>query len=105
MNEGEGHPTVRQTVKQLLKEEGWRGFYKGLGPRFLSMSLWGTSMITTYEFLSKPPVPFYVFFLVVSFLLTYIRVSGLVSDVHVIIHKGQALQIAAWVLCEHELVY
>lgn len=105
MNEGEGHPTVRQTVKQLLKEEGWRGFYKGLGPRFLSMSLWGTSMITTYEFLSKSPVPFYVFFLVVSFLLTYIRVSGLVSDVHVIIHKGQAMQIPAWVLCEHELVY
>jgi hypothetical protein len=82
VNVGEGHPTVRQTVKQLLKEEGWRGFYKGIGPRFLSMSLWGTSMITTYEFLSKPPVPFYVFFLVVSFLLPHIRVLGLVSDVH-----------------------
>jgi len=53
VNVGEGHPTVRQTVKQLLKEEGWRGFYKGIGPRFLSMSLWGTSMITTYEFLKR----------------------------------------------------
>lgn len=52
VNEGDGNPTMKQTVKKLLKEEGWRGFYKGLGPRFFSMSLWGTSMITTYEFLS-----------------------------------------------------
>ena len=45
-------PTIRGTVKQLVSEDGWRGFYRGLGPRFLSMSLWGTSMIVTYEFLS-----------------------------------------------------
>lgn len=45
-------PTIGGTVKQLLNEDGWRGFYRGLGPRFLSMSLWGTSMIVTYEFLS-----------------------------------------------------
>lgn len=57
VNEGDGRPTIKQTVKKLLKEEGWRGFYKGLGPRFFSMSLWGTSMITTYEFLSKLLIP------------------------------------------------
>lgn len=52
-HEGEGRPTIKQTVKLLHKQEGWRGFYKGLGPRFFSMSLWGTSMITTYEFLKR----------------------------------------------------
>lgn len=57
VNEGDGRPTIKQTVKKLLKEEGWRGFYKGLGPRFFSMSLWGTSMITTYEFLSTLLIP------------------------------------------------
>lgn len=56
--EGEGVPTISQTVKSLMKENGWKGFYKGLGPRFISMSLWGTSMITTYEFLSEIPSPF-----------------------------------------------
>ncbi|KAG0576786.1 hypothetical protein KC19_5G107600 [Ceratodon purpureus] len=65
VNEGDGRPTIKQTVKKLLKEEGWRGFYKGLGPRFFSMSLWGTSMITTYEFLSMPlsPLASLIFFI------------------------------------------
>lgn len=52
-SEGGGRPTIKQTVKQLLRDDGWWGFYKGVGPRFLSMSLWGTSMITTYEFLKR----------------------------------------------------
>ncbi|KAG6552021.1 hypothetical protein Mapa_006327 [Marchantia paleacea] len=52
-SETEGTPTISQTVKQLIKENGWRGFYKGLVPRFVSMSLWGTSMITSYEFLKR----------------------------------------------------
>ncbi|KAL3682108.1 hypothetical protein R1sor_000130 [Riccia sorocarpa] len=51
--ETDGTPTVAQTVKQLIKENGYRGFYKGLVPRFVSMSLWGTSMITSYEFLKR----------------------------------------------------
>ncbi|KAH9323623.1 hypothetical protein KI387_018262, partial [Taxus chinensis] len=48
-NYGEGRPSVMKTTRQLLKEDGWKGFYRGFGPRFLSMSLWGTSMIVTYE--------------------------------------------------------
>lgn len=49
-----GHkPTIRDTVKQLMNEDGWKGFYRGLVPRFLSMSLSGTSMIVTYEFLKR----------------------------------------------------
>ncbi|WMV17310.1 hypothetical protein MTR67_010695 [Solanum verrucosum] len=46
-------PTARQVVKQLIAEDGWTGFYRGLGPRFVSMSAWGTSMILAYEYLSR----------------------------------------------------
>jgi len=51
---------ARQVVKRLVAEDGWKGFYRGLGPRFLSMSVWGTSMIVAYEYLS---MPFFSFFL------------------------------------------
>ncbi|CAI0454516.1 unnamed protein product [Linum tenue] len=44
--------TARQVVKTLVKDDGWTGLYKGLGPRFVSMSAWGTSMILAYEYLS-----------------------------------------------------
>ncbi|PHT56970.1 hypothetical protein CQW23_05456 [Capsicum baccatum] len=46
-------PTARQVVKQLIAEDGWTGFYRGLGPRFVSMSAWGTSMILAYEYLKR----------------------------------------------------
>ncbi|KAF7144790.1 hypothetical protein RHSIM_Rhsim04G0245800 [Rhododendron simsii] len=46
---GVGRPSVVKTTKTLLKEDGWRGFYRGFGPRFLNMSLYGTTMIVTYE--------------------------------------------------------
>ncbi|KAF3444904.1 hypothetical protein FNV43_RR14597 [Rhamnella rubrinervis] len=55
--------TVRQVIKGLIVDDGWRGLYRGLGPRFFSSSAWGTSMILTYEYLSKdynhflPPSP------------------------------------------------
>ncbi|XP_060192000.1 uncharacterized protein LOC132621676 [Lycium barbarum] len=39
-------PTARQVVKQLIVEDGWTGFYRGLGPRFVSVV---TSMILAYE--------------------------------------------------------
>lgn len=45
--------TVASTARELFKEEGVRGFYRGLGPRWASMALWGTCMITTYEFLKR----------------------------------------------------
>ena len=51
---------ARQVVKRLVAEDGWKGFYRGLGPRFFSMSVWGTSMIVAYEYLS---MPFFSFFL------------------------------------------
>ncbi|KAH7433634.1 hypothetical protein KP509_07G078500 [Ceratopteris richardii] len=46
-------PTIYSTVKTLLKEDGPKGLYRGLGPRFLSMSAWGTCMIVSYEFLKR----------------------------------------------------
>lgn len=52
-NHGEGRPTIIKTAKQLLKEDGWKGFYRGFGPRMLNMSLWGTSMIVTYEIIKR----------------------------------------------------
>lgn len=45
--------TAREVVKGLIKEDGWKGFYRGLGPRFFSTSAWGTSMILTYEYLKR----------------------------------------------------
>lgn len=49
----EKRQTARQVVKNLIVEDGWKGLYRGLGPRFVSMSIWGTSMITAYEYLKR----------------------------------------------------
>ncbi|KAL8161150.1 hypothetical protein V2J09_012639 [Rumex salicifolius] len=52
MRHGNKHGAV-QVVKDLIAQEGWRGFYRGVGPRFFSMSAWGTSMILSYEYLKR----------------------------------------------------
>ncbi|XP_059449047.1 uncharacterized protein LOC132180293 [Corylus avellana] len=49
----EKRSTAREVVKGLIKDDGWKGFYRGLGPRFFSMSAWGTSMIVSYEYLKR----------------------------------------------------
>ena len=46
-------PTIVQTVKNLMKEGGIGACYRGLGPRWASMSMSATTMITTYEFLKR----------------------------------------------------
>ncbi|XP_019196900.1 PREDICTED: solute carrier family 25 member 44-like isoform X2 [Ipomoea nil] len=46
-------PTARQTVRNLVKEGGFTACYRGLGPRWASMSMSATTMITTYEFLKR----------------------------------------------------
>ncbi|KAJ4707259.1 Solute carrier family 25 member 44 [Melia azedarach] len=46
-------PSARLVVKKLISEDGWKGLYRGLGPRFFSMSAWGTSMILAYEYLKR----------------------------------------------------
>ncbi|GLT97232.1 hypothetical protein SLE2022_148050 [Rubroshorea leprosula] len=45
--------TVLQTMKNLVKEGGLAACYRGLGPRWASMSMSATTMITTYEFLKR----------------------------------------------------
>lgn len=45
--------TVLQTVRDLKKESGFAACYRGLGPRWASMSVSATTMITTYEFLKR----------------------------------------------------
>ncbi|KAG6398652.1 hypothetical protein SASPL_140119 [Salvia splendens] len=51
-NYGVGRPSIMKTARALLKEDGWIGFYRGFGPRFLNMSFYGTTMIVTYELIS-----------------------------------------------------
>jgi len=52
--DGDGEPiTVGRMVRRLIKEGGWAACYRGLGPRWASMSLSATTMITTYEFLKR----------------------------------------------------
>ncbi|XVE97738.1 hypothetical protein REPUB_Repub03eG0044400 [Reevesia pubescens] len=46
-------PTILQTVRNLVKEGGLTACYRGLGPRWASMSMSATTMITTYEFLKR----------------------------------------------------
>lgn len=50
---GVGRPSVMKTTRALLKEDGWRGFYRGFGPRFINMSFYGTTMIVTYEVIKR----------------------------------------------------
>jgi solute carrier family 25, member 44 len=50
---GRRGPTVMQTVRSLVKEGGWMACYRGLGPRWASMSFSATTMITTYELLKR----------------------------------------------------
>ncbi|OMO58547.1 Mitochondrial carrier protein [Corchorus olitorius] len=50
---GAGRPSVVKTTKTLVKEDGWWGLYRGFGPRFLNMSLYGTTMIVTYELIKR----------------------------------------------------
>ncbi|CAL5184231.1 unnamed protein product [Lathyrus oleraceus] len=52
-NYGSGRPSVPKTARTLLNEDGWWGFYRGFGPRFLNMSLYGTTMIVTYELIKR----------------------------------------------------
>ncbi|XP_047314738.1 solute carrier family 25 member 44-like [Impatiens glandulifera] len=48
-----GGPTVVETVRKLVREGGWMACYRGLGPRWASMSISSATMITTYEYLKR----------------------------------------------------
>eukprot|EP00803_Ostreobium_quekettii_P004209 evm.model.scf_1777.1 EVM.evm.TU.scf_1777.1 scf_1777:6663-10292(-) len=46
-------PTMAGTVQMIFKEEGARGFLRGIVPRTANVALWGTCMVTAYEFLKR----------------------------------------------------
>lgn len=46
-------PTWRSTAAELIKNEGPKGLFRGVVPRMVSTSIWGTVMVTTYEFLKR----------------------------------------------------
>ena len=49
---GQRH-TFMSTAGELYKEHGARGFLRGVRPRMMSVAIWGTTMVTTYEFLKR----------------------------------------------------
>ena len=49
---GEAH-TFGSTARALYKEHGYVGFLRGVRPRMTSVSIWGTTMVTAYEFLKR----------------------------------------------------
>ncbi|XP_076924184.1 uncharacterized protein LOC143586543 [Bidens hawaiensis] len=48
-----GKVGLRQTLRKLINEGGLSACYRGLGPRWISVSMSTTIMVTTYEFLKK----------------------------------------------------
>jgi solute carrier family 25, member 44 len=49
----DGGASMGRTVKGLIKEGGLCACFRGLGPRWASMSLSAATMITTYEFVKR----------------------------------------------------
>lgn len=46
-------PRWSGVLRELLVEEGPRGLLRGVVPRMASSAMWGTCMVTTYEFLKR----------------------------------------------------
>ena len=38
---------------QLIQQDGVAGLWRGVGPRMISAMLWGTCMVSAYEFLKR----------------------------------------------------
>ena len=45
--------TFRSVAAALLREEGSRGLLRGLLPRIANVAIWGTCMVSCYEFLKR----------------------------------------------------
>ncbi|EFJ49371.1 mitochondrial substrate carrier [Volvox carteri f. nagariensis] len=46
-------PTFGEVARQIMREDGVGGFLRGAVPRMLNASLWGTCMVTVYEYLKR----------------------------------------------------
>ena len=53
MGAGARAPTLAAAARDLVLEGGWAACYRGLGPRWASMSLSSATMVTAYEFLKR----------------------------------------------------
>ncbi|KAL6751072.1 mitochondrial carrier domain-containing protein [Haematococcus lacustris] len=45
--------TARSVVQEVLRQDGPLGLFRGVLPRMASAALWGTCMVTVYEFLKR----------------------------------------------------
>lgn len=57
---GQKLPTSGEVVRQIWADEGSKGLLRGLAPRMFSGALWGTAMVSAYEFVKRicaMPVP------------------------------------------------
>jgi solute carrier family 25, member 44 len=50
---GAGAPSLAAAARKLVHEGGWSACYRGLGPRWASMTLSSATMVTAYEFLKR----------------------------------------------------
>ncbi|KAG2501014.1 hypothetical protein HYH03_000834 [Edaphochlamys debaryana] len=46
-------PSFLEVAKQIAREDGPAGFLRGAVPRMLNASLWGTCMVSVYEYLKR----------------------------------------------------
>lgn len=46
-------PTWGALLRELLAEEGVRGLMRGVAPRMANSAMWGTAMVSVYEFLKR----------------------------------------------------
>lgn len=49
-------PSLAGIIRELYKQEGWRGFTRGLSTRMAASALWSTSAITMYELIKRMSV-------------------------------------------------
>mmetsp|Transcript_8199 Transcript_8199/g.36573 ORF Transcript_8199/g.36573 Transcript_8199/m.36573 type:complete len:97 (+) Transcript_8199:1522-1812(+) len=53
---GNQAPRLRSIVQELYREGGVPNFYRGVAPRMINVALWGTVMVSVYEFLKRSSV-------------------------------------------------
>ncbi len=51
-NEGQAH-SVRAVLSEVLREDGLAGLWRGALPRMVNSAMWGTAMVSVYEFLKR----------------------------------------------------
>lgn len=46
-------PTYFGTVRDIVQQDGIKGFTRGMIPRIANVAMWGTCMVSAYEFLKR----------------------------------------------------